>query len=98
MKGENKMKAFKRLIIILTIAFGLWVCFFIAYVTNQRTVEAEVIERHNNTITLKDTTNNLWEYKTDDYKVNDKVILTFNDKGTDFLTDDEIIKIERVGE
>jgi len=88
------MKAFKRLIIILTVALGLWLCFFIAHVTNQRTMKAEIIERHNSVIVLKDSNNNLWKYETDDYKVNDKVILTFNDKGTDFVEDDEIIKVE----
>lgn len=94
MWGDNMKKILTTLTIIMGIAL---VTMFIA-LGNHRAIKAEVIKIKDNIVTFKDTTDNLWEYETDVYSINDKVILTFNDKGTEFLTDDEIIKIQKVGE
>ena len=88
----------KKILIILITVIGVTLAILLLAFGNRRTIEAEVVKVENNTITFKDVTNNLWEYETDVYYLNDKVILTLNDKGTEFITDDEIIKIKKVGE
>ena len=88
----------KKILIILITVIGVTLAILLLAFGNRRTIEAEVVKVENNTVTFKDVTNNLWEYETDVYYLNDKVILTLNDKGTEFITDDEIIKIKKVGE
>ena len=88
----------KKILIILITVIGVALAILLLAFGNRRTIEAEVVKVENNTVTFKDVTNNLWEYETDVYYLNDKVILTLNDKGTEFITDDEIIKIKKVGE
>ncbi len=88
----------KKILTTLTIIMGIALVTMFIALGNHRAIKAEVIEIKDNVVTFKDTTDNLWEYETDVYSINDKVILTFNDKGTEFLTDDEIIKIQKVGE
>lgn len=88
----------KKILTTLTIIMGIALVTMFIALGNHRAIKAEVIEIKDNVVTFKDTTDNLWEYETNVYSINDKVILTFNDKGTEFLTDDEIIKIQKVGE
>lgn len=89
------MKAFKILIIGLIATAIIWFIFCIFYLTFRRTIDAEIVNITNDIITIKDSTGNFWEINNDSYMVGDKVILTISDKGTDFLTDDEIIKIKK---
>lgn len=88
----------RKNIIILVSIIGLTLAVLLMVLANHRTIEAKVIDTKDNVVIFEDVTNNLWEYKTSDYKIDDVVILTFNDKGTDFLVDDEIVKIRKVGE
>ena len=88
----------RKNIIILISIIGLALAVLLMVLANRRTIEAKVIDTKDNVVTFEDVTNNLWEYETSDYKIDDVVILTFNDKGTDFLEDDEIVKIRKVGE
>lgn len=89
------MKAFKILIIGLFTATAIWFVLCVFYLTCRRTIDAEIVNINNNIITIKDSTGNLWEIDNDSYIIGDKVVLTISDKGTDFLTDDEIIKIKK---
>lgn len=89
------MKAFKVFIISLLVVVVVWILLCVFHLAFKRTIDAEIIAITNSTITFKDSTGNLWEVENDSYMVGDKVILTIEDKGTDFLTDDEIVKIEK---
>lgn len=64
--------------------------------SNHYSLDAKVVERNNQTITFEDTTGNLWEYvdENDEYLLGDLVKLTWNDKGTETKTDDEIIEVK----
>lgn len=88
------MKKFLKYIFCIII---LSLLFLILLLGNRRTVNAEVFEINNNEITFKDETENFWTITDTEnvYFKNEKVKLTFNDKGTDFLEDDKIIKIKR---
>lgn len=54
---------------------------------------AKVVSVKNDDTLLKDTTGNVWSIKDNDYSIGDKVIITFDTKGTNSILDDEIIKI-----
>lgn len=79
-------------IIIGTIA----IIILITCTTNHYSLDAKVIEKNNTIVTFEDITGNCWEIEDTEnlYNVKDNVKLTWNDKGTDFKEDDEIIKIE----
>lgn len=58
-----------------------------------RMITAKVIGVENNDTLLEDTTGNVWSIKDNDYSKGDRVIITFDTKGSDSILDDEIIKI-----
>ena len=58
-----------------------------------RIITAEVISVENNDTLLEDTTGNVWSIKDNSYSRGDRVIVTFDTKGSNSILDDEIIKI-----
>lgn len=53
---------------------------------------------YTDTVTVKDFNGNLWQFKgVEDYEVGDIVSLIMNDKGTEKIFDDEIIKAQYDG-
>ena len=81
---------------ILIFFCGL-MCFGISLATKEssttRMITAEVISIENNDTLLEDTTGNVWSIKDNSYSKGDRVIVTFDTKGTNSVLDDEIIKI-----
>lgn len=58
-----------------------------------RVIAAEVISVKNDDTLLEDTTGNVWSIKDNSYSRGDRVIVTFDTKGSNSVLDDEIIKI-----
>lgn len=58
-----------------------------------RMITVEVVSIENDDTLLEDTTGNVWSIKDNGYSIGDKVIVTFDTKGTNSILDDEIIKI-----
>ena len=58
-----------------------------------RMITAKVISIENNDTLLEDTTGNVWSIKDNSYSRGDRVIVTFDTKGSNSVLDDEIIKI-----
>ena len=58
-----------------------------------RMMTAKVISVKNEDTLLEDTTGNVWSIKDNDCLKGDRVIVTFDTKGTNSVFDDEIIKI-----
>ena len=58
-----------------------------------RMMTAKIISVENNDILLEDITGNVWSIKDNGYSKGDRVIITFDTKGTNSILDDEIIKI-----
>lgn len=58
-----------------------------------RMIRAEVVSIENNDTLLEDTTGNVWSIKNNSYSKGDRVIITFDTKGSNSIMDDEIIKI-----
>lgn len=58
-----------------------------------RMMVAKVISVENDDTLLGDTTGNVWSIKDNGYSIGDRVIVTFNTKGTNSILDDKIIKI-----
>ena len=58
-----------------------------------RMMTAKVISIENDDTLLEDTTGNVWSIKDNSYSIGDKVVITFDTKGTNSILDDEIIKI-----
>ena len=81
---------------ILIFFCGL-MCFGISLATKEspttRMITAEVISVENNDTLLEDTTGNVWSIKDNSYSRGDRVIITFDTKGSNSVLDDEIIKI-----
>ena len=81
---------------ILIFFCGL-MCFGISLATTEssttRVIKAEVISVENNDTLLEDTTGNVWSIKDNSYSKGDRVIITFDTKGSNSVLDDEIIKI-----
>ena len=81
---------------ILIFFCGL-MCFGISLATKEssttRMITAEVISIENNDTLLEDTTGNVWSIKDNSYSKGDRVIVTFDTKGSNSVLDDEIIKI-----
>ena len=59
-----------------------------------RMIKAEVISVENNDTLLEDTTGNVWSIKDNSYSRGDRVIITFDTKGSNSVLDDEIIRID----
>lgn len=84
---------------IFKIFFGIelaLISLILIFSANIRKIDAEVYKISQNIIIFQDICGNLWEYEDTNgiFSQNQKVKLTFNDKGTDFLEDDIIIKVE----
>ena len=81
---------------ILIFFCGL-MCFGISLATKgsstTRMITAEVVSVENNDTLLEDTTGNVWSIKDNSYSRGDRVIITFDTKGSNSVLDDEIIKI-----
>ena len=82
---------------ILIFFCGL-MCFGISLATKEssttRMITAEVISVENEDTLLEDTTGNVWSIKDNSYSRGDRVIVTFDTKGSNSILDDEIIKID----
>ena len=82
---------------ILIFFCGL-MCFGISLATKSssttRMITAEVISVENNDTLLEDTTGNVWSIKDNSYSRGDRVIVTFDTKGSNSVLDDEIIRID----
>ena len=81
---------------ILIFFCGL-MCFGISLATKEspitRMITAEVISVENEDTLLEDTTGNVWSIKDNSYSRGNRVIVTFDTKGSNSILDDEIIKI-----
>ena len=87
----------KKMLTILGVAVALITVIILTVCVESRySLDAKVIEKNDSIITFEDTTGNLWSIEDTEniYQIGNDVKLTWNDKGTDFKTDDEIIKIE----
>lgn len=62
---------------------------------NRRSVSARVYDVNENSVIFEDKTGNLWKEENNNFSLNEKVILILNDKGTESILDDEIIKVKR---
>ena len=82
---------------ILIFFCGL-MCFGISLATKgfltTRMITAEFISVENNDTLLEDTTGNVWSIKDNSYSRGDRVIITFDTKGSNSVLDDEIIRID----
>ena len=58
-----------------------------------RMITAKVVSVENNDILLEDITGNVWSIKDNGYSIGNRVIVTFDTKGTNSILDDKIIKI-----
>lgn len=81
---------------ILIFFCGL-MCFGISLATKDspttRIITAEVVSVENDDTLLEDTTGNVWSIKDNSYSKGDRVIITFDTKGSNSVLDDEIIRI-----
>lgn len=91
------IKGFNRVVIAL-IAIAVFIIIATMWLSwgNHYSLDATVINKENTFVLFEDTTGNLWEFNDIEniYSLGDNVRITWNDKGTDFKTDDEIEKIE----
>lgn len=91
----------KIAIIIISIFILMFFCGLMYCGINLKTKEslttrmmiAKVISVENDDTLLEDTTGNVWSIKDNGYSIGDRVIVTFNTKGTNSILDDKIIKI-----
>ena len=58
-----------------------------------RMITAKIISVENDDTLLEDITGNVWSIKDNGYSIGDRVIVTFDTKGTNSILDDKIIKI-----
>lgn len=65
-----------------------------AYVENHYTMNAEVVAVNGKILTFEDTTGNLWEAEDLNFRLNDKVEITFDDNHTTTRRDDIIIRVK----
>lgn len=62
----------------------------------RRTEECCVIDLGDNKVTIVSSNGNTWAFDTvADYFIGERVIVTFDTRGTDTLFDDKIISVER---
>lgn len=87
----------KKVIITLGTVIGIAIVVLVSLNLNHYSLDAIVSDKTNdNVIVIEDTTGNIWEYEDteNEYTIGDNITVTWNDKGTDFKQDDEIIKLE----
>ena len=86
----------KRFVVVVVIvALVVLIVCVLASLTNRYTLEATVIDTQNDIVTIEDETGNVWEFEDTEhwYEMGERVKVVWNDKGTDFKQDDEIIKV-----
>lgn len=79
--------------VLIVIIIGLLIVSSQNKKNETRIITAKVISVENDDTLLEDTTGNVWSIKDDGYLKGDRVIITFDTKGTNSVLDDEIIKI-----
>lgn len=86
------MKTIKYLSILIVVGF---LSVIVLYFSSIRKINAKVYSITDNIVIFQDICGNLWSWEDTEeiFRKNDEVILYINDKTTDFLKDDEIIKI-----
>ena len=76
--------------------FFVLLALIILFIGNLRKINATVVEIKQDIVIFEDTTGNLWAYKDtrEKFSLGQDVVLTLNDKGTDFIEDDEIFGVK----
>lgn len=76
----------------------LFIIILLPFATTRK-IDAKVYSITENIIIFEDICGNLWAWNNEDeiFLKNQEVTLYINDKNTDFLEDDEIIKVRKVG-
>ena len=88
-------KKMKDAILIIAIAIVLIVGLFAGckFERTYKRLNCEIVSIENDTVTVKDTTNNFWSFKGDGFTVGDTVTLEMDTNRTDnIIIDDKIIK------
>ena len=89
----------KNIIKLLIVTMGIALFFLTASLINRYTLSAKIINISNNIITAQDIKGKVWvfqdENKNNTFAVNERINITWNDKGTFSRLDDEILKIEK---
>lgn len=82
-------------VVVVVVALVILIVCVLASLVNRYTLEATVIDTQNNIVTIEDETGNVWEFEDTEqwYEMGERVKVVWNDKGTDFKQDDEIIKV-----
>lgn len=96
-ENERRTKEMKKAVVILGIVIGVVVVIILVAFSNRYSLNAVVVERENDTtVIIEDTTGNVWAFEDENFEfaVDDEVTVVWNDKGTDFKEDDEILKVE----
>ena len=89
------------LIIIISVCILIFFCGLMRWGISLKTKEspttrmitAKVVSVENDDTLLEDITGNVWSIKDNGYSIGDRVIVTFDTKGTNSILDDKIIKI-----
>ena len=86
----------KDIILVIVIMFVLIVGLFAGCKFEQtyKRLNCEIVSIENDTVTVKDTTNNFWSFKGDGFTVGDTVTLEMDTNRTDnIIIDDKVIKV-----
>ena len=90
-KGDNKMKTLKTMIISILI---LITCGWTSYHTHHYKRQAIVVDIECIYVTAKDSTGHYWKFKGNDYYIGQKVTLKMYDNHTDsIIKDDSVIDV-----
>jgi hypothetical protein len=96
-ESERRTQDMKKALVVIGIVIGTVAIIFLVAFSNRYSLDAVVTEKEDDTtIIIEDSTGNIWAFEDEnsEYAVGDKVRVTWNDKGTDFKEDDEILKVE----
>lgn len=88
-KGDNKMKTFKIIIISILI---LITCSWITYHTHHYNRQATIVDIECMCITAKDNTGHYWEFNGSGYYVGQEITLKMYDNHTDDIIKDDSVK------
>lgn len=92
----NKKLTKKAKIFFACVLCAVFVLLMGALNTYER--EGVVVASNWQEVTIEDTCGHLWKVDIADCKVGDKVIMSMHDRGTTSIYDDEVLKVEKVGE
>jgi uncharacterized protein YxeA len=90
MKGDNKMKILKTMIILILI---LITCGWTSYHTHHYSRQATVVDIECIYVTAKDNTGHYWTFDGTGYYVGQEVTLKMYDNHTDNIRDDSVIDV-----